>query len=321
MHFTCHFLENVYKFFVACFSSTMFLCCLGTRKKTMSSCDEKTKKAEAEWKTNDVFSDYTFVRLIENGGNSDVWEAKQTSTGKTVAIKISLPTKVSRIAMMKEFEMMQKFDSPYVATASIFYSNSSLSTFMIMKRYTSDLYKEAVSQKFDDAKIRRLIRDIAIGIKTIHDSGYVHRDVKPENIFVDDEHNFVLGDFGLSEHEDRLTIAKPIGTTSYISPEVVECLFRPSLGTFLLGKPMDMYALGLTVYACLTQKVVIPSSKTIRDLVKNNVDIDTSYLVEELDIGADLKDLLHGLLHPDPVARLTADEVLEKTREWKSSKP
>ncbi|GGT02770.1 serine/threonine protein kinase [Streptomyces chromofuscus] len=76
-----------------------------------------------------------------------------------------------------------------------------------------------------------------------HDAGVVHRDVKPSNILLDSVDRPYLTDFGISRMLDastRTATGTLVGTAAYLSPEQV------------LGRPVDVYALGLVLLECLT---------------------------------------------------------------------
>src|SRR5919205_760743 len=95
---------------------------------------------------------------------------------------------------------------------------------------------------------RSLGRDVASALAYAHARGVVHRDVKPENVFLDEETGrALLSDFGIarSDEQDSMTLTgTAIGTPFYMSPEQID-------GAAVDGRS-DLYSLGLVAWEMLT---------------------------------------------------------------------
>jgi serine/threonine-protein kinase len=84
---------------------------------------------------------------------------------------------------------------------------------------------------------------IAGALKYADEQGVIHRDIKPRNLFLDDDNNIKLGDFGLARMADRTTLTLQgefFGTPYYLAPELLKG-GKSSVQT-------DMYALGVTIF-------------------------------------------------------------------------
>ena len=96
----------------------------------------------------------------------------------------------------------------------------------------------------NDQMVFKLGMDIAQGLSDCHNKGVIHRDVKPENIFVNEAGNFKLGDFGVSRNvlgsQDVLSFK---GTLAYMAPEVFRMASTDARS--------DIYSLGMVLYQCL----------------------------------------------------------------------
>ncbi|AGE59021.1 serine/threonine-protein kinase [Paramecium bursaria Chlorella virus OR0704.2.2] len=262
------------------------------------------------WKESNIFADYDFIKRIGRGGNSEVWMAIEKSSGTTVAIKASLEDPETRDELVKEFVMYKNFDSSNVLKPLCFYYTETL-TFMVMELYENDLFTTFEKiEYFDDLILRKIIREIASGIKILHDKDIVHRDIKPENIMIDDDGCCVVGDLGAAEHIDKITLTRLIGTTKFMAPEIVTGFFRPERSSFALGKPIDVYALGQLLYLAITKMHAITVENNSVGEMQKVVDVDMMSLVADLDRSECLKDLLCGMLDPSPVQRFTIEEVL-----------
>jgi len=109
------------------------------------------------------------------------------------------------------------------------------------------------------------MRDLVIGLDFLHASGVVHRDIKPQNIMLDENGKAKYADFGesklLRSGDDTMDDQK--GTELFLAPEL--------LGSFktYAGKPADIWALGISLYAFTFNKLpwYSESSLEIQELV------------------------------------------------------
>ncbi|KAL3424385.1 hypothetical protein PVAG01_03666 [Phlyctema vagabunda] len=101
-----------------------------------------------------------------------------------------------------------------------------------------DLFLSQVGRKgrLDDFRIWKIMLELSLGLKHIHDSGYIHLDLKPANIFITFEGVLKIGDFGMAAHWPAQPGIEGEGDREYIGPEIL-------LGQY--DKPSDVFALGL----------------------------------------------------------------------------
>ncbi len=90
----------------------------------------------------------------------------------------------------------------------------------------------------DLSKAKNIVRDAAMGLNYIHEKGYIHRDIKPDNIFLMSSGDTKVGDFGFVTDDITLGFARPYGTPIYLAPEV-----RVDRACTHLS---DVYSLGVT---------------------------------------------------------------------------
>lgn len=96
-------------------------------------------------------------------------------------------------------------------------------------------------------KTLRIADQLASGLDALHGAGLVHRDIKASNVVFDADGNGMLTDFGLARGHAYTVLTRPgqvVGTLDYLAPELVKGE-RATPAT-------DVYALGCTVYECLT---------------------------------------------------------------------
>src|SRR5882757_6344853 len=111
--------------------------------------------------------------------------------------------------------------------------------------------KQLIAQEgpLSPAGAERVLRDVAGALGAAHALGIVHRDVKPENIFIDGDGRALLADFGvarsMSAETQQLTMhGVAIGTPTYMAPEQID-------GAELDGRG-DIYSLGLLTWEMLS---------------------------------------------------------------------
>ncbi len=105
-----------------------------------------------------------------------------------------------------------------------------------------DLLKKGEFE-LSENNIRKLALEIGNGISALHKKGIMHRDIKPGNLFLDEEKVYKLGDFSISKQsETGCTIA---GTDGYMAPEIY---YKTENSEMIYTKQTDIYSFGITLY-------------------------------------------------------------------------
>jgi serine/threonine protein kinase len=193
-------------------------------------------------------SQYELISKIGSGGFGTVSKAWNRVTGTVVAIKhIRVKSSSSDTIpsfVQREIDVLEKFSSnptshivPFVEFIA---DPSDRSLYLIFKYYPYDLRALTLTNSISFSRAVLYVHGICRALDTMHKVGYVHRDVKPENVFVSADHDVALGDFGLAR-EIGAVMTTGIGTIYYRAPE--ELLGDPSYGA-----PVDMWALGCVMY-------------------------------------------------------------------------
>ena len=126
--------------------------------------------------------------------------------------------------------------------------------------------KSKPNRKLDEIEVKRLYKALVEGINYCHTKNIVHRDIKMENILIDDNKKVKIIDFGfsvISEPDKKLNIF--CGTPSYMAPEIVSKINYK-------GLPADIWALGILLFALLTGTFPFRGNKSIiynRNLIGN----------------------------------------------------
>ena len=109
-------------------------------------------------------------------------------------------------------------------------------------------------EPFDEERVKILSRQIAEGLKHLHEIGIVHRDIKPENILLSDvteDCRPIIGDLGCSKVlREGETCKTFCGTKSYLAPEVLRG--EP------YSSPVDIWSFGVMMYLMITGSMPFP---------------------------------------------------------------
>ena len=115
----------------------------------------------------------------------------------------------------------------------------------ILMEYLTPLEDYIRSQDFLVRDVVRLGLDVLYGLRSCHNNGVIHRDIKDDNIFVSEKGEYKIGDFGVSKVLKDSSKAESLrGTPNFLAPEVY-------LGKGSYTKSVDLYSLGIVLYRLL----------------------------------------------------------------------
>jgi alpha-tubulin suppressor-like RCC1 family protein/predicted Ser/Thr protein kinase len=197
---------------------------------------------------------YEIVREIGRGGTSVVYLARERATNADVAIKLIHPKYLGDEEAMgrfaREARFLERLVHPNIVRVRAVLALGDAGLAIVMAHVPGRTLKELIREegRLAPERATRFTRDIARALSAAHMMGIVHRDVKPENVFVDSSDRPLLADFGLARSmagDSQLTMAGiAIGTPAYMAPEQIEGGALDARG--------DVYSLGLVAWEMLT---------------------------------------------------------------------
>lgn len=162
-------------------------------------------------------------------------------------------------------------------------------------------YKE-MNTRIPESTIRRWLLQIITGLKFIHDKNFIHRDLKCNNIFLDEHERAKIGDFGLSRILEQSKEANTLcGTISYMAPEV--CKNMP------YSFPADIWSLGVILYELISLESPFKSENSNMLSVVHNI-CETEPVLLPGDYTKELTDLCYWMLKKNWEERPTAYDLI-----------
>jgi len=201
----------------------------------------------------DKLDQYEITKLIAHSGMASIFEAKDTATGMTVALKVPHLQFESDVVFFERFkreeEIGQRLDHPNVI--KFFKPRHKSRMYAAMELVEGKSLRNIMEQEhpLPPARALAIARQIGEALEHMHGHGVVHRDLKPENVLVTSTGQVKIIDFGiaLDKAARRLTwygLSATIGTPDYIAPE--------QIGGRRGDARTDVYALGTILYEMLT---------------------------------------------------------------------
>lgn len=288
---------------------------------------------------NKEFGRYLLVKYLGSGATSDVYLAHDTKLERDVALKIL------KSALVSDQVSFGRFMIEAQAASKLFHDN--IATVLDMGEVDGRNY---IAMRYIDGSsldqhlkqhgplpwetVRRLAQQIGSAITYAHSQGYIHRDIKPNNIMVDNTGNFVLTDFGLTRamlHSGMTsTSGAVLGTPPYIPPEIWNGEEATALS--------DLYSFACVIDETITGRALFSGETTqeiiTKHLVKKpgitgyppSIHHNIQFIIQKAlskksgDRFPDIRSFLDALLEPEKfdvaeyLAQIDSDERSESDR-------
>ena len=193
---------------------------------------------------------YELHEQIGAGGFGVVYRAFQPLLKRPVAIKAILPEYANRPDFIRRFEveaeLVARLEHPHIIPLYDYWREPD-GAYLVMRWLAGGSLRHALEESlWDTTRISRLVDEITAALMVAHRHGVVHRDIKPDNILLDEDGNAYLADFGIAKDLGSVEITQGgvIGSPSYFAPEQIR-------SEVVTGKT-DQYSLGVMMFEILT---------------------------------------------------------------------
>ncbi|KAE8598512.1 hypothetical protein XENTR_v10016849 [Xenopus tropicalis] len=279
---------------------------LNRYKDTMSKVRDLRMKAD----------DYEVVKVIGRGAFGEVQLVRHKSSRKVYAMKL-----LSKLEMIKrsdsaffweERDIMAFANSPWVV--QLFYAfQDDRYLYMVMEYMPGgDLVNLMSNYDVPEKWARFYTAEVVLALDAIHSMGFIHRDVKPDNMLLDKSGHLKLADFGTCMKMNREGMVRcdtAVGTPDYISPEVL----KSQGGDGYYGRECDWWSVGVFLYEMLVGDTPFYADSLVGTYSKIMNHKNSLTFPEDSDISKEAKNLICAFL-TDREVRLGRNGVEEIKR-------
>lgn len=263
---------------------------------------------------------YKLIMCIATGGSSQVWECIEQATGRHLAMKLlkedTPDFKENKAGLKHEADVLKTLDHPLIIKFDKF-SSSRDYTYMTMEHFRAANVKLQLKSDIRSVHVRTrlLFESVCQALSHVHSRGWIHRDIKPDNVLMNKVGEIRLVDYSLSSREVK-GFAKMIGggklktiqgTRTYIAPETI----RKQAPTF----QTDLYSLGIMFFEVLTGRTPF-QAPTPEELLKRHLRDEPANASEfNNNVTPEMDRIIFRLLKKKPTDRPgTVDEVLAELK-------
>lgn len=215
---------------------------------------------------------YLVFGLLGRGGQADVLLAENLDTSQTVAVKLLLKKFVkdddARARFSREIEVAKVIDHPTIPSVVEVGERKDGTPWFAMEFLFGESLGDMLERtpQIDGDMALRIMKDVTSGLEAAHAAGVIHRDVKPDNVFLvgkqGDHHAVKLLDFGLARPQGSVLTrtGTVVGTVEYMAPE--QCLSER------VDPRTDVYGCGAVLFRATTGYSVVAGGSVEKRLAQ-----------------------------------------------------
>ncbi len=246
---------------------------------------------------------YQIIEILGKGGMGTVYRVKDQKLDEEMALKLLKPEIAAKDRITDRFKnelkLARKISHPHVCRMYDFHEQE-ITPFITMEYCTGIDLKGYIRKSviIPEDKAIHLAKQICTGMEAAHLLGVIHRDLKPQNIMIDEADSVKIMDFGIAHSLDTKGFTQTgmiIGTPDYISPEQAE------------GRPVDartdIYSLGVILYELVTGQLPFEGDSALSIALKHRSEVPLAPQAANEKISEALNALILKCLRKDPDKR------------------
>jgi serine/threonine-protein kinase len=249
---------------------------------------------------------YRLLNLVGTGRHCEVWDAMHDALAERRACKLIVSQYArdkEQVALMRQ-EFTAAKDMRHRNVIRVFEFNVDKEVpFLSMEYFPSVNLKQLILQDREalEPRMPKIIERAALGLGYVHEQGWVHRDIKPDNFLINSDDEVKLIDFALAE-KIKTGLARMFagrkkiqGTRSYMSPEQIRGK--------ALDATSDIYSFGCTIFEALGGRPPFTGVSTDDLLNKHLRSQPPSLEALNRNVSTEFSNLIKRMLAKDPVER------------------
>ncbi len=263
--------------------------------------------------------DYEILKSLGKGGYGFVAKVKSKKNRQIYAMKMIDFNKIKdpkeKDLSLNEIKLIQGLNSPHIIKYYLYFVEQNKLYIIMDHMNNGDLndyikaYME-IGKPIPQEEVLELFYQCAAGLYYCHKNNIIHRDIKPANLFMTDNKEIKIGDFGISAQKKKRgeTNTLTIGTPRFMAPEMFNRTGYDS--------KIDVYALGCTFfvicYFALPREIVtITDASGTRGEIQ---DVNVSKFMNWNFYSNEIKKLIFKMIDRNPVTRLSSEQVLNDVK-------
>src|SRR3954471_5080121 len=259
---------------------------------------------------------YEIRRRLAVGGMATVYAAIDTRLDRPVAVKVMHPALAADdefvVRFRREAKAAARLSSPTVVNVTD-QGQDGGTVFLVMELVEGRTLRDRLRSEgpLPPAEALAVLDPVLEALAVAHAAGYVHRDVKPENVLIANDGRIKVGDFGLARAVDAspltATTGLLLGTVAYLAPEQVR--------RGVADARTDVYACGVLLFELLTGRPPFEGDTALSVAYQHLHDRVPAPSTLRSDVPEELDELVRAATEPDPDDRpVDAEALLEDVR-------
>lgn len=272
-------------------------------------------------KVRDFIGPYRLARLIRTGNSCSVWEAIKDNNER-YCLKIlrqDFRKDKQEISQLKhEFTVAHNLKHPNVIRVHEFNMDGGKTPYLVLELYNEQNMKIVLREGHDKLAyyFQKIVQQSAEALYHLHENGWVHCDIKPDNLLVSSDGDIKLIDFSIAQKIKKgisrlFGGSKAAGTRSYMAPEQIR------------GKPLDeradLYSFGCVIFELLTGKTPYTGNTGDELLQKHLRSAIPSVMVGNDNATPEMANLIKRMMSKKPEGR--PETMWEFLKEFRAIKP